>query len=271
MHDGRANAIWKGEHLGTLDGKVTVITGAGGAIGTATAERFARAGARLVLAELDPVKGAAVEAAARALGAEAHFIETDVTEPTAVERMANLAVRHFGGIDALFHVAGGSGRRRGDGPVDRCTIEGWDWTLNLNLRSAFLCARAVLPYMLESGGSILFLSSVQGLVGGGSWFDRHAYATAKTGLVGLSRSMATYYAPRHIRVNVLCPGTIRTPMSARTEIDPALADFVARMQPLANGPGQPEDVAEAALFLSSDAARFITGVALPVDGGWTAF
>lgn len=257
--------------MGTLDGKVTVITGAGGAIGTATAERFARAGARLVLAELDPAKGAAVDAAVRTLGAEAHFIETDVTEPTAVERMADLAVRHFGGIDALFHVAGGSGRRHGDGPVHECTLEGWDWTINLNLRSAFLCARAVLPHMLESGGSVLFLSSVQGLVGGGSWFDRHTYATAKTALIGLTRSMATYYAPQHIRVNVLCPGTIRTPMSARTATDPALADFVARMQPLANGPGEPEDVAEAALFLTSDSARFITGVALPIDGGWTAF
>jgi NAD(P)-dependent dehydrogenase (short-subunit alcohol dehydrogenase family) len=257
--------------LGTLDGKVAVITGAGGGIGAATAGRFARAGARLVLADIDPEKGVAAEAAIRAMGADARFVETDVTHPPAVQHMADRAVQHFGGIDALFHVAGGSGRRRGDGPVDRCTLEGWDWTLNLNLRSAFLCARAALPHMLETGGSILFLSSVQGLVGGGSWFDTHAYATAKTALVGLTRSMATYYAPRGVRVNVLCPGTIRTPMSARTMTDPDVAGYVTRMQPLTGGPGEPEDVAEAALFLSSDAARFITGVALPVDGGWTSF
>jgi len=254
-----------------LGGKVAIVTGAGGGIGAAAAARFARAGARLLLAELDPHKGAATEASVRALGADGRFVETDVTEPAAVERMAALAVEHFGGIDILFHVAGGSGRRRGDGPVHQCTAEGWDWTLDLNLRSAFLCARAVVPSMLDAGGSILFLSSVQGLVGGGTWFDAHAYATAKTALLGLTRSMATYYAPHRIRVNALCPGTIDTPMSARVRSDPALADFVARMQPLTGGPGEPADVAEAALFLASDAARFITGVALPVDGGWTAF
>lgn len=254
-----------------MDGSVVLITGAGGGIGSVSARRFARAGARLVLVDIDPRGGETAASAAREIGADVIFVETDVTDPAAVERMADIAVDRFGTIDALFHIAGGSGRRHGDAPVHECTLDGWDWTMNLNLRSAFLCARAVLPQMINRGGSIVFLSSIQGLAGGGSWFDRHAYATAKTALIGLTRSMATYYAPSHVRVNAICAGTIRTPMSARTASDPTLADFVARMQPLADGPGEPDDVAEAALYLTSNASKFVTGVALPVDGGWSAF
>jgi NAD(P)-dependent dehydrogenase (short-subunit alcohol dehydrogenase family) len=258
---------------GALIGRTAIITGAAGGIGSASAERFARAGARLVLADVDAERGVALEQRLRDAGGDAVFVAADVRDESAIDQVVEAARRWSGRIDVLFHVAGGSGRRHGDGPVDRCSPAGWDWTLDLNLRSAFLCARAVVPHMLEGGrgGSIVFTSSVQGLVGGGQWFENVGYVAAKHGLVGLTRAMATYYAGRHLRVNVLCPGTIRTPMSARVSTDPALADVVARLQPLAGGPGEPEDVAEAALFLASDAARFITGVALPVDGGWTAF
>lgn len=256
----------------TLDGKVALITGAAGGIGRATASRFAVAGARLVLADLDGARGEEAAAALREAGAGALAVQTDVTDEASVAAMAARTMDHFGKIDVLFCVAGGSGRRRGDGPVHRATVEGWDWTLNLNLRGAFLCARAVVPQMLNQGsGSVIFLSSIQGLAGGGEWFDAHGYVAAKSALVGLTRAMATYYAPQRIRVNAICPGTIRTPMAARVDSDPALLAFVARMQPLTGGPGEADDVAAAALFLASDDARMITGISLPVDGGWSAF
>jgi len=265
-------AVDGGTTRATLEGKVALITGAAGGIGHATAARFAAAGARLVLADLDAARGEKAAAGLCAAGADALAVHVDVTDDGSVAAMAARTIDHFGKIDVLFHVAGGSGRRRGDGPVHKATVEGWDWTLNLNLRSAFLCARAVVPHMLERGsGSVIFLSSIQGLAGGGEWFDAHGYVAAKSALVGLTRAMATYYAPQHIRVNAICPGTIRTPMAARVDSDPALLAFVARMQPLTGGPGEADDVAAAAHFLASDDARMITGISLPVDGGWSAF
>src|SRR5690606_26803161 len=124
------------------------------------------------------------------------------------------------------------------GPAHEASLEGWDRAMEVNLRSAFLCSRSFLPAMADAGrGSITFLSSVQALAGGGRFFDAVGYAAAKTGLLGLTRAMATYYADAGIRVNAICAGTIETPMSTRISTDTRLADHVARMQPLAAGPG----------------------------------
>ncbi|MGH3661419.1 MAG: SDR family NAD(P)-dependent oxidoreductase [Micromonosporaceae bacterium] len=262
--------IEPGDWLG-LQGQVVLITGAAGGIGVATARAFAGTGARLALTDLRAEEGEELAAGLRGNSVEAMFLEADITDPDAVASVTNVVAAQFGRLDALVHIAGASGRRHGDGPAHSATLQGWDWVMNLNLRSAFLCARSALPHMLPAGsGSITFLSSVQALAGGGQAFDAVGYAAAKTGLLGMTRAMATCYASEGVRVNAICAGTVRTPMSARVQQDPEAAAYVARMQPLAGGPGEASDVASAAVWLTSRAARFVTGVALPVDGGWSA-
>ncbi len=244
---------------GRLHGKVAVVTGAAGGIGRAAVSAFTREGARVVAVDCSP--GLPDAALARV---------ADVTDGAQVAALFRDLDAEFGRLDVLFNVVGASGRRRGDGPVDACTEEGWDWTLSVNLRSVFLCCKHAVPLMRRSGGgSIVNLASVLGLVGH-ELFDTHAYAASKGAVISLSRAMAARYAGDRIRVNVLCPGLIRTPMSARAQQDPALLGLLPELQPLTGDFGEPEDVALAALYLAADESRFVTGAVLPVDGGWTA-
>src|SRR5690606_14202936 len=157
----------------------------------------------------------------------------------------------------------------GDGPVDSCTIEGWDQTIALNLTSIFLMCKYTVPHLLKTRGAIVNLSSVLGLVGGDEDFATHAYAASKSGIVGLSRSMASYYAPQGLRVNVIAPGLIATAMSKRAQQDEHILNRLPQLQPLTGTMGAPDDIAAAAAYLLSDDARFVTGTVLPVDGGWT--
>ena len=245
---------------GRLTGKITLVTGAAGGIGAAAVRRFVEEGAQVV----------AVDRAALPPAAGVTPMQVDVTRGAGVERLASAVRERFGRLDVLFNVVGGSGRRHGDGPIDQCTEEGWDYVLNLNLRSVFLCCKHLLPLLREAGGgSIINTGSVLGLVGH-ELFDTHAYAASKGAVVSLSRAMAARYAPERIRVNVLCPGLIRTPMSARAQNDPTTLAALGELQPLTGTFGESEDVAEAAVYLASDESRFVTGVVLPVDGGWTA-
>ena len=168
--------------------------------------------------------------------------------------------------------AGGSGRLvacYGDGPVHECSEEGWDWTLAVNLTSMFLICKYTIPALLATCGAIVNLSSVLGLVGGDEDFATHAYAASKGGIIALSRAMASYYAPRGVRVNVIAPGLIATPMSRRAQTDPNILARLKQLQPLTGAMGWPEDIAAAAAYLASDDARFVTGAVLTVDGGWT--
>jgi NAD(P)-dependent dehydrogenase (short-subunit alcohol dehydrogenase family) len=253
-----------------LVNKVAVISGAGSGIGQAVAFLLAREGARLTLLDLNIENGKANEAAIQAAGGKALFIQTDMTRAAQVEQAIQRTIERYGRLDILVNVAGGSGRRWGDGPTEACTEEGWDKTLELNLKSVFLGCKYALAEMLKTGsGSIVNVASVLGLVGGDADFATHAYAASKGGVISLTRSIAAYYAPQHIRANVVCPGLIATPMSQRAQESQAIRQRLSQLQPLTGDFGQPEDVAQAVLYLASDTAAFVTGTVLTVDGGWT--
>lgn len=172
-------------------------------------------------------------------------------------------------LDALVCAHGISGRSLGDGPVDRATEEGWDAVLDTNLKSVFLYSKRAVPLLrANGGGAIVTVSSALGLVGGDEDFATHAYAASKAGLIGLTRAMAATYARDGIRCNVVAPGLIATPMSARAQSDTGITARLPELQPLTGDFGRPEDVAAACVYLAT--APFVTGAVLTVDGGWTA-
>jgi NAD(P)-dependent dehydrogenase (short-subunit alcohol dehydrogenase family) len=212
--------------------------------------------------------GGAVCAALQARGFAVTGVDreqADLTDETQVAAVFDGVER----LDLVVCAHGGSGRRFGDGPVDECTLEGWEATLAMNLTSVFLVCRQAVPRLRASGGgAIVTVASVLGLVGGDRDFATHAYAASKGALIALTRSMAVTYAPDGIRCNVVAPGLIATPMSARAQDDPAIRARLAELQPLTGDFGAPADVAAAVAYLAE--APFVTGTVLPVDGGWTA-
>lgn len=255
--------------MSRLTDRVAIVTGGGSGIGLAIAQLFAREGAQVILFEIDADRaGQSLASIQGPFSASSRVL--DVTSAAQVEAGITEVMADFGRIDVLVNVAGGSGRRWGDGPADACTIEGWERTLALNLNSVFHCCKYALQAMLPRGrGAIVNIASVLGLVGGDEDFATHAYATSKGGVISLTRSIASYYAPRGIRANVICPGLIATPMSQRAQESEAIRARLAQLQPLTGAFGSAEEVANAALFLGSDEASFITGAVLTVDGGWT--
>lgn len=249
--------------------KVAVITGAAEGIGRACALEFARQGASVVVADRNVTAGEECAHAIAAAGGQAHFVAVDVADAAAVESLFVRSAAQFRRLDVLVSNAGIGGRSLGDGPVHLCTLDAWEQVMAVNLRGTFLACKYALPHLFEAGGSIVTIASVLGLVGTQGLFDTHAYATSKAAIVGLTRTIAAHYARQQVRANVIAPGLIDTRMAARAKADPGLAEQVAFWQPL-GVVGQPLDVANAAVFLASDEAAFITGTVLPVDGGWTA-
>jgi NAD(P)-dependent dehydrogenase (short-subunit alcohol dehydrogenase family) len=261
--------------MNRLAGRVCLVTGSTG-IAAAAAERFAAEGARVFITSRTEEHCRVLADRLRAQGGEAAFRAADLAEEAEVELAVGACVKAFGRIDGLFSVAGGSGRRFGDGPIDKVSGDAWDATLALNARTQALVCGAVVRAMLaqqpnESGtrGSILLMGSVTVTDPLPELFGTHAYAAAKAATVGLMTAMAATYLTDRIRVNAVAPSLTRTPMAARAAGDMQILAFARRKQPLAGEMLDPVEVAHAAVYFLSDESRAVTGQVLKVDGGWS--
>jgi len=253
----------------SLDGKVIVVIGGTTGLGLSAAKAFLQAGARVVVVGRNPERGADAE---KQLGPYARLLIGDATRSATATAAIEKALREFGGFHGLYHVAGGSGRKWGDGALHEISDEGWQRTQELNLTSLFYSNRAAARQFIQqkSGGAVLNLSSVLGFSPSPHYFSTHAYATAKAGIIGLTKAAAAHYAPVSIRFNVLAPGLVATPMSERAQNDQEILQFIASKQPLEGGRiGQPYDLDAAAAYFMSDDSKFVTGQVLAVDGGWS--
>jgi meso-butanediol dehydrogenase/(S,S)-butanediol dehydrogenase/diacetyl reductase len=249
-----------------LKDQVAIVTGAGAGIGRGIAERFGREGSKVVIAEIDPATGNAAASAIREAGGEALFVETDVSSEAQVKTLADRTLERYGRIDILCNNAAILLFEQ-EAPVHELSNETWDRTMAVNLRGYWLCSKYVIPAMLSQGsGSVIHVASPTGLFG----FTRlTAYSTSKGGVIGLMRAMAADYAPHHIRVNAIVPGTIDTPMNAVELSDPEARRRYAELAP-ARRLGTPQDLAGIAVFLASADADYCVGGIFTVDGGQTA-
>jgi NAD(P)-dependent dehydrogenase (short-subunit alcohol dehydrogenase family) len=243
-----------------------LITGSSG-IAEATALLAAREGYKVFIAGLDETQCRDLSGRIERSG----YFVGDLRDPSAAEGALSSCLKEFGRMDALFNVAGASGRKFGDGPVDECSVEGWDKTLEANAKPAFLMCRAAVRHWLEigHGGAIVNMASVLAFSPAPRHFSTHAYAASKGAIISMSRAMAAHYAHNGIRVNVIAPALVKTPMSTRAQSDPELLEFVRRKQPLSRDLLKPADVAETALFLLSGRSRHMTGQVVAIDGGWS--
>lgn len=254
--------------MSSLAGKVALVTGSSG-IAAATARRLAQSGAAVCVVgiEADQVAtlaGSLAEGGANAIGVEADLRTTEQTEAA----FARCSER-LGPPDIVVAVAGGSGRRFGDGPIGSLSLEAWRATFELNATPVMTTARAAIEAFQGRGGSLIIVSSVLALSPAPPQFETHAYAAAKGAALSLVKSLAASHAADGIRVNAVLPALTDTPMAQRAANDRAIQAYVAHKQPLVGGMLDPEDVAGPIVFLSSDEARAITGQLLAVDGGWS--
>lgn len=243
--------------------KVAIVTGGSFGIGKATAIAFAKKGARVTIADL--VEDAEVVNAIKALGGEVNFIKCDVSKTEDVKAMIEKTIATFGRLDYAFNNAGIEGS---NGTTQECTEENWDKTIAVNLKGIWLCMKYEIPEILKQGkGVIINCASVAGLIG---FPGLPAYVASKHGVIGLTKTSALECAKLGIRVNAVCPGAIKTPMIDRiTGNKKEVEEQFTGLEPIGRL-GQPEEVANAVLWLCSDEASFVTGHAMAVDGGWVA-
>ena len=238
---------------GRLKDKVAIVTGAASGIGKQISIMFAKEGATVALVDVNSKGVEETHNQITSVGLESIYYAVDLCDAALVEKTYSSIGKTLNKLDILVNVAGGSGRRFGDGPVGECTIEGWEKTFDININTQFLSCKFALPYLLkQKRSSIVNISTISGLVGGGKVLNAHAYSASKAGIIGLSRAMATYYADQGLRVNVIAPGVIETPMSHRVHENQAILDWIGERQILTGMMGKPEDVAYSALFLASD-------------------
>lgn len=248
----------------TMQGKVALITGGGSGIGRAASIAFARAGAKVVIGDVVAEGGNRTVELIKDTGGEALFMHTDVTVGREVERLVKTAVDSYGGLDCAYNNAGIEGAQTG---IVDCSEEEWQRVIAVDLTGVWLCLKHEIPAMIKrGGGSIVNTSSVMGLVGAPSI---PAYIASKHGVAGLTKAAALEFAKSRVRVNAVCPGAIRTPMIERILAAGATEASLAGPQAIPRL-GKPEEIAAAVVWLCSDAASFVTGVTMPVDGGWTA-
>jgi NAD(P)-dependent dehydrogenase (short-subunit alcohol dehydrogenase family) len=253
--------------VGILEGKSVMITGAASGIGEATAKEAAAEGAKLMLCDVDADKGAAVAAA---IGEAAAFVDCDVTDEAAVEAAVKATISTHGRIDGAFNCAGILGVV---GNIGELPLDGWKQLIDVDLNGVFLCTKHEVNAMAEQGsGAILNMSSAAGLIG---WPGASGYVAAKHAVVGLTKAAALEYAEQGVRVNAICPSYTMTPLVEKDLFEDTLGndeELIAAAR--ANHPigrfAQPPEIAAAAVWLLSDKASFVTGTAMPVDGGYTA-
>jgi NAD(P)-dependent dehydrogenase (short-subunit alcohol dehydrogenase family) len=255
-------------------GSVVLITGSTG-IGAATARLAAAEGARVFVVSRTEEHCKEIVDEILSGGGECAYGVADLTAADQVQNVVDSCLERYGRIDALFNVAGISGRKFGDGPLHQCSEDGWDITFDTNVKSMFLVCRAVINQMLQQDvgakgirGAILNMASVLAFSPEPNYFVTHAYAASKGAIISMSKSMASYYALHSIRINVIAPALVRTPMSGRAQNDTAILELLKHKQPLAGDFISAEDVAKAALFLLGGSSSMITGEELTVDAGW---
>jgi NAD(P)-dependent dehydrogenase (short-subunit alcohol dehydrogenase family) len=252
-----------------LKDNVLIIVGGTSGIGLSAAQALKENGANLVILGKDDNY---FNEASNLLGKDIEIIKGDARKKQDIEGLFELTIKKYGRIDGLYHVAGGSGRRFGDGPLHELSLEGWNKTFEMNLTSLMLSNQAAVKQFLKQkkGGSILNLASILAYSPSPHFFSTHAYAAAKAAIIGFSKSLASYYAKDNIRVNVLAPGLVETPMAQRAAKDTNIMSFIETKQPLDGGRiGHADDLAEASVYFLSSSSSFVTGQVLAVDGGWS--